>query len=139
MKNSFLYFSLLIGVSSGGTDVSREEYNHVHIHGNHAFSLLAAYAFPNSSSRYVLVRDPHSRSYYTEDSITESVLKQLRLINPAHRSTGAFWISWSRFLRYFSSITISNYNSAHFDIRESGKFTRSSTEDLTSYHLHVPQ
>jgi hypothetical protein len=134
-----LYFRLLIGASSGRTSISREEYAHVHIHGNHAFSVLAAYAFANSSSRFVLVRDPHSRSDYTEDSLTEGVLKQLRLINPARRSNGAFWISWPRFLRYFSSITISTYNNDHFDIREQGKFTCSSTENITSYRLHVSQ
>ncbi|CAF1657448.1 unnamed protein product, partial [Adineta ricciae] len=70
---------------------------------------------------------------------TEAVLKQLRAINPAQRSTGAFWISWSRFLRYFSSITVSTYKSSDFDVREAGRFSRSSIDDVLSYRFHVPQ
>ncbi|CAF1153609.1 unnamed protein product, partial [Adineta ricciae] len=130
---------LLIGASTGGTGISRDEYARVHIHGNHAFSILAAHTLVDSSSRFVLVRDPHSRSEYREDEVTESVLKQLRTINPARRSTGAFWISWSRFLRYFSSITVSTYKSSDFDVREAGRFSRSSTDDVLSYRFHVPQ
>jgi hypothetical protein len=138
-KKQNSYFRLLIGVSSGATDVSSEEYAHVHIHGNHAFSVLAAHILDHGSHRFVLVRDPHSRSRYTEELVTENVLKQLRLINPTQRSTGAFWISWPRFLRYFSAITISTYNSSHFDIRQHAKFTRSATQRVTTYMFHVPQ
>ncbi|CAF1530269.1 unnamed protein product [Rotaria sp. Silwood1] len=130
---------LLIGTSSGGNGVSSEEYARVHIHKNHAFSILSAHEFGGSTARFVLVRDPHSHSNYREDTVTESVLKQLRLVNPADHSTGAFWISWPRFLRYFSSITISTYNSDDFDIREQCKFTRSSTEYVMTYYLHVPK
>ncbi|CAF0828064.1 unnamed protein product [Adineta steineri] len=130
---------LLIGTSTSGTNVNRDEYAAVHIHSNHAFSILAAHALVNDTSRFVLVRDPHSRSQYREDSITESVLKQLRLINSARRSTGAFWISWPRFLHFFESITISTYNSDHFDIRQQGQFTQSSTEVIKSYFFDVPQ
>ncbi|CAF0982540.1 unnamed protein product [Adineta ricciae] len=130
---------LLIGVSTGGTGISRDEYARVHIHGNHAFSILAAHTLANSSSRFVLVRDPHSRSEYREDEVTEAVLKQLRAINPAQRSTGAFWISWSRFLRYFSSITISTYKSSDFDVREAGRFTQSPRDKVLSYRFHIPQ
>ncbi|CAF3941195.1 unnamed protein product [Rotaria sordida] len=130
---------LLIGVSSGGTGVSSKEYARVHIHNNHAFSILAVHALGSKSSRFVLVRDPHSHSNYREESVTESVLKQLRLVNPARRSTGAFWISWPRFLHYFSSLVISTYNGDLFDIREQCKFTRSSTENVTTYHFHVPK
>ncbi|CAF1007734.1 unnamed protein product [Rotaria sp. Silwood1] len=130
---------LLIGVSSSGTGVSSEEYARIHIHENHAFSILAAHAFANDSTRFVLVRDPHSRSNYTEELVTESVLAQLRLVNAARRSTGAFWISWPRFLRYFSLITISTYNSDHFDIRQQGQFTQSATQCVATYHFHVPQ
>ncbi|CAF4873840.1 unnamed protein product [Rotaria sp. Silwood1] len=130
---------LLIGTSSGATGVNSEEYARVHIHNNHAFSVLAAHALNNESSRFVLVRDPHSYSNYRESSVTENVLKQLRLVNSANRSTGAFWISWPRFLRYFSSLTISTYNSDHFDIREQFKFTRSSTQPIMTYHFHVPK
>jgi hypothetical protein len=129
----------LIGTSSGGTGVSAEEYASVHINRNHAFSLLAATTLNTEPFRFVLVRDPHSHSRYAEDSVTGSVLQQLCAFKPTDRSTGAFWISWPRFLRYFSSITISTYNSDHFDIRERGKFTRSSTDYVTSYRFHVPK
>ncbi|CAF0863688.1 unnamed protein product [Rotaria sp. Silwood1] len=130
---------LLIGVSSGGTGVSSKEYARVHIHNNHAFSVLAAHALGSKLSRFVLVRDPHSHSDYQEESVTDSVLKQLRLVNPAQRSDGAFWISWPRFLRYFSSLVISTYNGDLFDIREQCKFTRSSIQYLPTYHFHVPR
>ncbi|CAF4044824.1 unnamed protein product [Rotaria sp. Silwood2] len=80
----------LIGTSSGGTGVSSEEYARVRIHNNHAFSVLAAHALSNGLSRFVLLRNPHSYSNYREESVTESVLRQLRSVNPAHRSTGAF-------------------------------------------------
>ena len=129
----------MIGVSSSGTGVSSEEFAHVHIHQNHAFSILAAHTLKSVSSRFVLVRDPHSHSAYREELVTESVLKQLRLVNPAKLSTGAFWMSWPRFLRYFSSITISHYNSDHYDMRDEGQFTRSSTQEVTTYNLHVPE
>ncbi|CAF3070054.1 unnamed protein product [Rotaria sp. Silwood2] len=130
---------LLIGTSSGGNSVSSEEYARVHIHKNHAFSILSVHELGDTKGRFVLVRDPHSHSNYREEAVTESVLKRLRLVNPADRSTGAFWISWIRFLRYFSSITISTYNSNDFDIREQCKFTRSSTEYVMTYYLHVPK
>ncbi|CAF0780594.1 unnamed protein product [Adineta steineri] len=130
---------LLIGASTSGTNVSRDEYARVNIRGNHAFSLLAAHALVNDTSRFVLIRDPHSRSRYTEDLITEPILEQLRLVNPTHRSTGAFWISWPRFLHYFSSITISCYNSNHFDIRQQGQFTESATQPISAYCFHVPE
>ncbi|CAF3762324.1 unnamed protein product [Rotaria sordida] len=130
---------LLIGTASGRNDVSSEEYARVHIHKNHAFSILSAYELGDATKRFVLVRDPHSHSNYREEAVTESILKRLRLVNPADSSMGAFWISWRRFLRYFSSITISTYNSDDFDIREQCKFTRSSTEYVMTYYLHVPK
>lgn len=130
---------MLIGVSSSGTGISSEEYASVRINSNHAFSILAAHSLGNASSRFVLVRDPHARSNYTETSITESILKQLREVNPTHRSTGAFWISWPRFLRYFSSMTISTYRSEYFDVRELGQFTTSSTQWIMSYRLYIPK
>ncbi|CAF1267771.1 unnamed protein product [Rotaria magnacalcarata] len=128
---------LLIGTSSGGNGVSSDEYARVHIHKDHAFSVLAAHGLDNASARFVLVRDPHSHSNYREDDVTDSVLKRLRVINHAGRSTGAFWISWTRFLRYFSSIAISTYNKDDFDIREQCKFTRSSTEYVMTYYFHL--
>jgi hypothetical protein len=136
-KKKLFCFSLLIGTSSGGTGVSPEEYASVHINRNHAFSLLAAHTLNIKPYRFVLIRDPHSHSAYAEDSVSGSVLQELRSFKPTDRSTGAFWMSWPRFLRYFSSITISTYNSDNFDIRERGKFTRSSSDYVTSYRFHV--
>lgn len=138
-ENERLYFSLLIGTSSGGTGISSEEYTSVHIHRNHAFSILTACTLTIKPYRFVLVRDPHSHSNYAEDVITGTILQQLRAIKPTDRSSGAFWISWSKFLRYFSSITVSTYNSEHYDIRERSKFTQSATDYVTSYRIHVPK
>lgn len=87
----------------------------------------------------MLVRDPHSHSNYREDSVNASVLRQLREVNRTGHSEGAFWISWSRFLRYFSSITISTYKGEHFDVRERGQFTKNSTDMVMSYRFHVPK
>ncbi len=130
---------MLIGASSGRTDVSAQEYSQVRIHNNHAFSILAAHALVNCSSRFVLVRDPHARSNYTDRHVTPVVLDELRLINDTPRSSGAFWISWPTFLRFFSSITISTYNEDHFDIRHEGKFTRSSTQHVPTYRFRVTE
>lgn len=138
-----MYFSLLIGASTSDTGISREEYARVKIRGHHAFSILAvhklsAHDVVGDSRQFVLVRDPHSHSHYREESITDSIIGKLRAINAARRSTGAFWISWPKFLNYFSSITISTYDPNHFDIREQGTFTRSPTERVASYRLDVP-
>ena len=130
---------MLIGAASGRTDVNDRKYSQVRIWNNHAFSILAAYALPSSSSRFVLVRDPHARSTYTDRHVTPIVLDQLRLINNTPRSSGAFWISWPRFLRYFRSITISSYNEDHFDIRHEGQFTRSSTQPIPTYRFRVTE
>ena len=71
--------------------MSSEEYARVHINKDHAFSILATHALGGASSaRFVLVRDPHSHSNYREAAMTDSILKRLRLVNPADRSTGAF-------------------------------------------------
>lgn len=129
----------MIGASTGGTDVSPREYDSVHIHRNHAFSLLTAHTLRLPPHRFVLVRDPHSHSRYSEDAITGEVWKQLKAFKPSDRSTGAFWISWDRFRRYFSSITISTYNSDYSELREQGRFNRSATDNVTSYRIHVPQ
>ena len=83
--------------------------------------------FLDCFSRFVLVRDPHARSNYTDEFITSTVLDQLRLVNDTSRSSGAFWISWSKFLRFFTSITISTYNEDYYDIR---------MKDNLLVHLH---
>ncbi|CAF4931148.1 unnamed protein product, partial [Rotaria sp. Silwood1] len=129
--------NLLIGASSGRNGVSESEYSLVGIHNNHAFSILAAYTISDCSSHFVLVRDPHAHSNYTDEYVTSTILDRLRLINDTPRSSGAFWISWPIFLRYFSTITISTYNEKYFDIRYEGKFTRSSTQYVPSHRFHI--
>jgi hypothetical protein len=119
--------------------VSSREYSQVRIPNNHAFSILAAHTLSDCSSRFVLVRDPHARSDYTDKYVTPTVLDQLRLINDTPRSSGAFWIYWPTFLRFFVSITISTYNENHFDIRHEGQFTRSSTQYVPTYRFHVSE
>jgi hypothetical protein len=131
---------LLIGASTSRNDVTAKEYSEVRIHNDHAFSILAVHALPScSSSRFVLVRDPHARSNYTDKYVTPTVLEQLRLVNDTSRCSGAFWISWSLFLRFFASITISTYNEDHFDIRHKGQFTRSSTQYVPTYRFRVSE
>jgi hypothetical protein len=126
----------LIGTDTG-TQLSEDDYARVRINSNHAFSILSACVPSSDSLRFVCVRDPHARSTYTDEFITPEVLQQLRTIYPARRSSGAFWISWPIFLRYFCSLTISSYVSDHFDVREQGKFTRSSTEPIPTFYFDV--
>ena len=136
---------LLIGVSSSATEgVSREEYETVRIHPNHAFSILAVHCFRSpaasvNQSRYVLVRDPHASSGYSEKTLNKEKLETLRSVHHADRSSGAFWIGWSSFLRYFSSVTISRYSGDMHESRETGKFTRSAAENLLSYYFELTQ
>jgi hypothetical protein len=129
----------LIGTSSGRTDVSNEVYEQIRINPNHAFSILAAHALDNDSDRFVLIRDPHARSSYRDKHVTPEVLTQLRTIHKAHQSTGAFWIQWTKFLRYFSKLTISTYVSNHFDIREQAKFTRSPIDPISVFYFQVAE
>lgn len=131
--------SLLIGASTGRTDITAEEYADVRIQSNHAFSILAAHTLPGTTSRFVLVRDPHARVKYTEEQVTSTILAQLKFVNSTPRSSGAFWISWSRFLRFFASMTISNYNKDHYDIRHEGHFTCSATQPVLAYRFHLSQ
>lgn len=135
MDSRNLFNRLLIGVSSSGTDVSQEEYDRVHIHRNHAFSILAAHYLSADKCRYILVRDPHSRSRYHESSLTMEKLEYLRSIREGNLSSGAFWISWSPFLRYFSQMIISRYRSDSYDARATGRFTRSSSASLSNYQF----
>ncbi len=127
----------MIGTSSGGTVISPEEYATVHINKNYACSILAAHILNIEPFRFRLVRGPH-HSRYAEHSITGNVLQELSVFKPTDRPTGAVWISWPRFLHYFSSITISTYNCDHFDIHERSKFTRSSTDCVTCCRFHIP-
>ncbi|CAF3665498.1 unnamed protein product [Rotaria sp. Silwood1] len=130
--------NLLIGASTGRHDVSKDMYDQIRINSNHAFSILATHATDKDSVRFVLVRDPHACSCYRDEYITPKVLTQLRTINNAHRSTGAFWIEWTKFLRFFSKLTISTYVNNYFDIREQAKFTRLPTDPITVFYFHVP-
>ncbi len=117
--------------------MTQEEYNRVHIHGNHAFSILCAFDLSHISMQFVLVRDPHARTNYREAFITTSVLKQLNSILPFRLPSGAFWISWPLFLNYFTSITISSYVSDHYDVREVAQFTQSSKEPVPTFRFYV--
>lgn len=122
----------------------REEYDSVRIHRNHAFSILAAHSlnahdFPKDEHRYILVRDPHSYSRYSEPTLNKQILGILRLKNPADRSSGSFWISLSSFLRYFSSISISRYDGDMYDVRQKGKFTRTASENLQNYQFQLSE
>ncbi|CAF3749085.1 unnamed protein product [Rotaria socialis] len=128
---------LLIGASTGRSDISAEEYTRNNIPSNHAFSVLAAHSLSNISMQFVLVRDPHARSNYSDESITPYILTKLNNINRDYISPGAFWISWPKFLRFFNSITISSYATDYFDIREVNRFTRSSTQLIPTYHFHL--
>lgn len=117
----------------------REEYREAGINDNHAFSILAAHSSRAAGDRFLLVRDPHSSSRYQERQLTREILEILKKVNPARRSSGAFWIVWSTFLRFFSSITISMYRSDRYDVRLVNKFTEKPSEWLTSYSFTLNQ
>jgi hypothetical protein len=87
--------------------------------------------------QFVLVCDPHARTDYKEEILTSTIVSQLNLILPFRLPSGAFWISWPVFLRFFNSITISSYVGDYYDVREVAKFTRSSIEPLPTFHFHV--
>ncbi|CAF1323097.1 unnamed protein product, partial [Rotaria sordida] len=131
--------NLLIGASTSRTDVNKDVYDQFKVHGNHAFSILAAHALDNDLGRFVLLRDPHAHSCYTDERVTPEVLQILRTVHKAHRSSGAFWMEWSKFLLLFSKITISTYVGSHFDIREQARFNRSPTDSISVFYFHVPQ
>ncbi|CAF1334029.1 unnamed protein product [Adineta ricciae] len=125
---------LLIGVSTCRNDLKIEEYQRIGIEPNHAFSLLLATKVSNY--RYVLIRDPHGNTKYSDNSIVNS---QLQAIYETNHTLGIFWISFEKFLHYFDSLTISTYRPDYFDIREPAKFTRSSTEPVSAYYFQVTQ
>jgi calpain-15 len=129
----------LVGASTGRFDVNVEEYRSAGIHANHAFSVLLATTLPISSSRFLLLRDPHGSTNYSDHSIKPAIRTQLHSLNEPRPSSGIFWIGWSNFLRFFDSLTISTYVSDHFDIREQAEFTRSPTQSVAAYYFHVSQ
>jgi hypothetical protein len=131
------FFSLLIGASTGRSDMSTKEHARNNIPNNHAFSVLAACSVPSISMQFVLIRDPHASSNYQEELMTPMIRNKLNSMNPNSQSSGAFWISWPKFLRFFNSITISSYASDYYDIREVNRFTRSSTQLIPTFHFHL--
>ena len=130
---------LLIGASTGRSDVSPGEYTRIRLHGNHAFSVLAAHPIPSISMQFVLVRDPHARSNYHDELLTADVTHMLNSNYGKHVSSGAFWISWPKFLRFFNSIIISSYASDYYDVREVARFSRSSSQSISTFHFHLPR
>ncbi|CAF2537958.1 unnamed protein product [Rotaria sp. Silwood2] len=129
---------LLIGASTGCLETNRHEYELAGLNPNHAFTVLVAKALPVGDGRFLLVRDPHGTTNYSEDSITPSIRTYLRSIHDEmSNSSGIFWITWLSFLHYFDSITISTYVSNHFDIREAAQFTRSPIESVPAYYFTV--
>jgi hypothetical protein len=128
---------LLIGAATGRDDVSKVEYDQQRIHGNHAFSVLGACSISVIAMNFVLVRDPHARSNYVDELLTPSIHAELNSYWPLGRSSGAFWISWPKFLRFFGSITISTYASDYHDLRETASFPRSSTDPIPTFHFYI--
>lgn len=128
---------LLIVASTGRSDMTNEEYHDNYIQNNHAFSVLAAYSISEIAMDFVLIRDPHARSNYKDELLTRIHLEKLNRIYPNSQSSGAFWISWPKFLRLFNSITISCYASDYYDIREVNRFTRTSTQSIPTFHFHL--
>ncbi|CAF3477566.1 unnamed protein product [Rotaria socialis] len=127
---------LLIGASTGCSDINEHEYALVGLNSNHAFTVLLAKSLDVGEGRFLLLRDPHGTTNFSEDSITPKIRKHLSSIRVEMPNfSGIFWITWSSFLRFFESITISTYVSNHFDIREQAQFTESPTELLPAYYF----
>lgn len=88
---------------------------------------------------FVLIRDPHAHSCYRDELMDPTIQRQLDQMSRNSQSSGAFWISWPKFLRFFNSITISTYASDYYDIREVNRFTRSSTQPVPTFQFHLSQ
>ncbi|CAF3546833.1 unnamed protein product [Rotaria sp. Silwood1] len=129
---------LLIGISTSCSEIDQQAYKDAGLNPNHAFTVLAAKTLPVDDGRFLLVRDPHGTSNYSEESITPLMRTYLRaMYDQMPNSSGIFWISWFSFLRFFQSITISTYVSTHFDIREEIQFTRSPIDKVPAYYFVV--
>lgn len=111
------------------------DYKNVNIRNSHSFSMLAVRTLSNTRKSFVLLRDPHAETKYREEQITSDVLRQLNSTVPSPLPSGAFWISWPAFLRFFSSIIILACDDSDYDIRKVAKFTQSSTESIPTFHL----
>lgn len=134
----FLIPRLLIGASTGCEEVDEQEYELVGLNPNHAFTVLLAVALPVNDDRFLLLRDPHGTTKYSEDWLSPANRTYLRsMYHDAPNSTGVFWIAWLKFLHLFDSITISTYVSNHFDIREESQFTRSAVDPVNAYYFTV--
>ena len=130
----------MIGASTGCTEIDLYEYQLAGLRPNHAFTVLAARALSVNDDRFLLVRDPHGTTNYSEDGITPAIRLSLRRIHDdMANESGTFWIAWFNFLRFFDSITISTYVDKHFDIREKAQFTQSPTESVPAYYFTVPK
>ncbi|CAF1608882.1 unnamed protein product [Adineta ricciae] len=128
--------NLLMGASTGNSDLPAEEYQRVHLSRNHVFSVLA-YHDLSYTERFLLLRDPHGSSKYTDDFICPDILQQLQQIKTAEAINGTFWMSWLVFLRFFGSLIICAYRDNLFDVRYEGKFTRHSAQTVQAYYFHV--
>ncbi|CAF1185551.1 unnamed protein product [Didymodactylos carnosus] len=129
-------FDLLIGASTGRSDISNDEYTHIKIHGNHAFSILKVYSLSHDE-RFVLVRDPHSCTRYEDKYITRETLNLLQAFHRGERRSGSFWMSWRIFLKYFSTITICQWRSDLFDVRSDGQFTTDASQPINAYYFYI--
>lgn len=125
-----------MGASTGRADISQTRYAAVHIHGNHVYSVRTANTLP-TGERFVMLRDPHARSQYRDDSISSKTLEILRKVYKDEESGGSFWISWEEFRRFFATLTICSYRDDLFDARLEGKFTPHAAHFVHAYYFHL--
>ena len=130
---------LLIGASTSGSPANEHHYHHVGLSPNHAFGVLTTTSLPVRNGRFLLVRDPHGVTHYSDESINSTDRHLLHKIHAEALKSGIFWISWENFLHYFDSVTISTYVSDHFDIREVARFTQSATDMVPTYYFTVTE
>lgn len=130
---------LLMGASTGRSDVELDEYARIGLHVNHAFSIVLVKSLNKDVNRVLLLVDPHGKINYSDQLIDLSKVKEFDLLYKRKGSCGMFWISWWNFLRYFDSITISTYLNNHFDIREVSQFSKSSTDSISTYYFYLKE
>jgi hypothetical protein len=125
-----------MGATTGNTSVSAEEYARVHLNGNHVFSVLASHAL-TPTERFLLLRDPHAISKYTDDFASVETLERLQCVKKAEPANGTFWMSWLAFQKYFTTLTICAYRDDLFDVRFEGQFTRHAAQTIQAYYFHL--
>ena len=130
---------LLIGASTSGSPTNEHHYHRIGLTANHAFAVLTTTTLPMCNGRYLLVRDPHGVTRFSDDSIRSSDRDLLCQIQSEGLKSGTFWITWENFVHYFDSVTISTYVSEHFDIREVARFSQSPTEPVPTYYFTVTE